>query len=285
MINVAIVGLGAGGTSVLKALQGIEQVKVLGVCDVNDRAPGAVLAREKGIPFYTDINRILNLAGVNVIVEATGSSKVQQIIYENKKENVAVVDSHGADLMMTMVEAREEMIRKLHAEAQKLADMASEMTATMQNVSRIVEEVANFAQEVASGGQTLLELGNLASTHLGETGEVLNIINNTAKQTKLLGFNAAIEAARSGEHGKGFAVVADEVRKLAENSSASVQRISSILGNIEDSVKKITKGVTAAAQVVQKQADLTQSVFANIEQLEAMAEELDRMAHNLANLA
>lgn len=285
MINVAIVGLGAGGTSVLKALYGIGQIKVLGVCDVDDKAPGAILAREQGIPFFTDINRIFSLSGLNVIIEATGNPKVEQIIYENKRENVAIVDSHGADLMMTMVEAREEMIRKLHDEAQRLADMASEMTATMQNVSRVVEEVANFAQEVAAGGQNLLKLGETASKHLGETGEVLNIISATAKQTKLLGFNAAIEAARSGEHGKGFAVVADEVRKLAENSSVSVRKISDILGNIEDSVKKITKGVNMAAEVVQKQADLTQSVFANIEQLEAMAEELDRMAHNLANLA
>ncbi|MBO8158862.1 methyl-accepting chemotaxis protein [Thermosyntropha sp.] len=285
MINVAIVGLGAGGTSVLKAIHGMNNIKVLGVCDVNENAPGAILARREGIPVYTDINGIFALPGLNVIIEATGNSKVEQIIYENKKENVAVIDSHGANLMMTMVEAREEMIKRLHDEAQRLADMAAEITATMQNVSRVVEEVANFSQEVALRGQTLVDLGNTASMHLGETGEVLNIISATAKQTKLLGFNAAIEAARSGEHGKGFAVVADEVRKLAENSSASVKKISEILGNIQDSVEKITKGVNVAADVVQRQADLTQSVFANIEQLEAMAEELDRMARNLANLS
>lgn len=148
-----------------------------------------------------------------------------------------------------------------------------------------MDEVSKYADVVNQQGEGLMKSVNDAVVHLRETGEVLNIINNTARQTKLLGFNAAIEAARSGEHGRGFAVVADEVRKLAENSTSSVERISQILTNIQDSVQVITTRVNEAAGVVRKQAELTTSVTDHIHSLEAMSQELNALAQHLAQLA
>lgn len=284
MAKVIIVGAGDGGTSILKAFQGIKAVQVLGICDVDNDAPGMQLARKFGIPTYNDINALLKLPA-ELIIEATGVEKVQQIVYENKSDHLFVVESHGANLMMTIVESREEMIHELHKEAEKLAGMSEELSATMQNVSRMVDEVAKSSEQVAVRADRLMDSANQAVVHLGETEEVLNLINSIAKQTKLLGLNAAIEAARSGEHGKGFAVVADEVRKLAENSTVSVERISSILSNIEDSVKIITKGVTNAVQVVKNQSETSQQVASSVQQMEAMSEELSAVAQNLADLS
>jgi methyl-accepting chemotaxis protein len=285
MTNVMIVGAGQGGTSVLKALSGIDAVKIAGICDVNPNSPGIVLAGKLGIPTYHDLNEIFALSSLDVIIEATGSSKVQDIINSNKRAETAVVDSHGANLMMMLVRSREDMIVVLHQEAEKLADMSRELSETMQNVGQVVEEVASYAQLVADKGVKLMESAQDASQHLGETGEVLEFINSIAKQTKLLGLNAAIEAARSGEHGKGFAVVADEVRKLAENSTLSVERISRILHDIEKSVQIITGGVNDSGAAIQKQAHLTQTASANVQQLMAMSQELSSLAQHLASLA
>jgi len=79
-------------------------------------------------------------------------------------------------------------------------------------------------------------------------------------------------------------VVADEVRKLAEYSTESVSKISSILKNIEHAVNVITTGVGAADQSVRKQAELAQGLFANVEQLGAMAEDLAATAARLTQL-
>lgn len=285
MSNIGIVGAGQGGTSILKTLQGIASIKVVGMCDVNENAPGMVLAKSLGVKTFTDIQKMVSMPQVDLLIEATGVPKVQELINTYKGDHVGVIDSHGANLMMTIVEAREEMIDGLHQEAEKLANMSTELSSTMENVSRLMQEVSRYSKDVNHKGMGLMRSADEAVLHLKETGEVLNIINSTARQTKLLGFNASIEAARSGEHGKGFAVVADEVRKLAENSTASVEKISKILNNMQDSVATITGGVNEAAAVVQEQAKITRSVTDNVHSLEAMAQELTALAQHLASLA
>jgi methyl-accepting chemotaxis protein len=136
-------------------------------------------------------------------------------------------------------------------------------------VERLVESTREIATDISSVVLKMQELGDASA----RIGNIVEVIDNIADQTNLLALNAAIEAARAGEHGRGFAVVADEVRKLAENSASSTREIGVLVKDIQAKTDEVVRSTTASGTKAEsglQMADLAGRAITDI--LEAVAE-------------
>jgi len=182
-------------------------------------------------------------------------------IYNSRREVIGVISITQS---MERQEALQEMARKLLNNVSELASTAQEVTAQSEEIKNITQALSLIAQK--------------AQTQVLESNRVLNYITGIAKQTNLLGLNAAIEAARVGEQGRGFGVVASEIRKLASNSAESIMKIDMILSAIQ------AGSSTTYTQICQVEEGVCQvtEVIAN---MAAATEALREMAHSLEERA
>ncbi len=157
-------------------------------------------------------------------------------------------------------------------------DRMEELSTSINEVVRAISEISQQAQQLAQTQEMTTNSANEVKKFADETQEVSKFIKWVADQTNLLGLNAAIEASRVGEHGKGFAVVANEVRKLADNSSKAT-------GNIENTLSKMKEAVDSIIKQMDIVNDLAQTQAALSEEVNASADEINRMSVAIVEFA
>ena len=141
--------------------------------------------------------------------------------------------------------------KTLKVSAEKIQDTTKAAEAGGQSVKNAVDQMKKIETSVSESADVIAKLGEESD----KIGKIVDAIAAIADQTNLLALNAAIEAARAGEHGRGFAVVADEVRKLAEQSQLSAHEISDLIGSIQEKAQDAVQSMQGGVANVQNGAD------------------------------
>lgn len=198
--------------------------------------------------------------------EAYGvASKIVMVPISNQSGNVVgcIGVSASIDNRVNLMEVAE----KFAASSEEIGAASEQLASSASILSDTMSEVA-VAQE------------NLAS-QVENTTKILDMINNVAKNTRILGFNAGIEAARSGEHGRGFSVVAKEITKLADQSAESVTEIRQLLQSMREKVTLVSKNVQETINLSGNQTAAIIDISTSIGQLTEVAEQIDELAQKI----
>lgn len=168
-----------------------------------------------------------------------------------------------------------ESSQSLHTKAVETTDMADQGAININSASKQMKTIYESTKLTT-------ELIQKLSKQSEEIESISRVITSITEQTNLLALNAAIEAARAGEHGKGFAVVADEVRKLAEESNASASQIVILTNEIQTDTKNVEKAVLSSLQTVETGVDIINEAGISFNHIENAVDEMKSQIEDIS---
>ncbi|WP_120906385.1 methyl-accepting chemotaxis protein TlpB [Helicobacter pylori] len=220
----------------------------------------------RGVNLFVENARLImeEIKGISTS-NKTSMDKLVQIVQETQKSmknssttlnSVKNKATDVASMMNTSIE-QSQGLRKRLIETQGLVKESKDAIGDL--FSQIIES-AHTEEELSSKVEQL-------SRNADDVKSILDIINNIADQTNLLALNAAIEAARAGEHGRGFAVVADEVRNLAGRTQKSLAEINSTIMVIVQEINAVSSQMNLNSQKMERLSDMSKSVQETYEKM------------------
>ena len=249
---------------------------------------------------------------------ATTSSDIQ--VLSEKTLNSFKRQSSSVEQSKLSVEEMSQSVVEISRNAADAADAAQVASNEAQAGKQVVDDTVKGIQQLAQTVNDSAESINQLQQDTNEVNVVLDVIRGVAEQTNLLALNAAIEAARAGEHGRGFAVVADEVRNLASRTQQSTEEINQMLEHlkqaaidavekmdssrvsveasvahankageslvtINESIKTISDMNGAIAVATEEQTQVSQLMVGHVDDIQACAEDAMQASNEIAGVS
>lgn len=164
---------------------------------------------------------------------------------------------------------------------QKITELSDTLSKSLEQISSNTFDMASDFKKINDTNESIGSFIEDTKNSSKKTDEVIEFIQGIAKQTNLLGLNAAIESARAGEYGKGFSVVSSEIRNLSNSTKESINQIDEILNNIQKSINEIYERFENSNNLLKNQTSHLEDITATIQQLTANAAVLKKFADEL----
>ena len=234
-----------------------------------------------------EINRNLIKRKLNNLVTSSMEKTTKEIDSFYEKNNSQKENNVISINKIKNVQSLVENLQKFSDEMNALTDETKEKTDKSLNftnneysaVKTNIEQMFSIRHKIQTIAELILELSDFVQS----ISSTIGLVEDIAEQTNLLALNAAVEAARAGEHGKGFAVVASEIRKLADESKQATTKIISLINDIQQTANSTVLATEEGTKEIESGLEHAQNISENIEQLINVMNEISVNMNKIIN--